>query len=155
MSPELDLVHGLLDRARVLAVGLDEAAALVGPMPLEVARFGALDVVQRAAATALLKRVEQMEDVMMRLFRTLLRLEAVDTAELFNRDVANHMEKLGILPDAARWMTVVRLRNRLVHEYPIGQGEQLERTNQAYAAIPILKEALAATINRLETRPHT
>jgi Protein of unknown function DUF86 len=144
------LLKGLADRATALSAGLDEALQLLGSMPLDAEQFAGLDTVQSVAATALLKRVEQLEDVLMRLFRTLLRVEAVDTAEMFNRDVANHMEKLGVLPDAERWMTVVRLRNRLVHEYLIDRDEQRDRVNEAHAAVPILKEALASTLARIE-----
>lgn len=150
VSPEAMLLAGLSERARALSAGLDEAEQLVGTLPLDDATFAGLDMVQRVAATALLKRVEQMEDVMMRMFRTLLRLESVDTSDMFNRDIANQMEKMGILPDAERWMTVVRLRNRLVHEYPIGRDEQRDRVNEAHAAVPILQQTLLTALARID-----
>ena len=54
------------------------------------------------------------------------------------RDIANRMEKVGALADARAWLDLVRLRNRLAHEYPAGLSEQFDRVTSAVAAAPCL-----------------
>lgn len=50
------------------------------------------------------------------------------------RDQANQLEKLGIVDDADIWVGAAELRNRLVHEYPIDEAEQVDRVNESWAA---------------------
>lgn len=106
MTGEGALLAGLLVRLEQLRVGYDEALGLVGALPMTADRFARLDVVERTATTALLKRTEQMQDLLARTFRTLLRIMAVDTEGLFARDYANLMEKHGLVDSADDWTAV-------------------------------------------------
>ena len=71
-TPERAIASTLAAAAEAVAVGLDEALELLGPVPTSVEQFAALDKLQRTAAAALLKRVEQLQDILARLFRTAL-----------------------------------------------------------------------------------
>lgn len=137
-TPEHAILASLASAAEAVATGLDEALELLGEPPRSVAAFGSLDKLQRTAAAALLKRVEQQQDILARMFRTALIADGVDIASMTARDIANRMEKLGALADARAWGDLVRLRNRLVHEYPVAIGEQYDRVSSAVAAVPAL-----------------
>ncbi len=153
MSPEGEIARALLARTHALVIGLGEALDLMGALPADADAMATMGALERTASTALLKRVEQLEDVLMRLFRTLLRADGVDTSELYNRDIANRMEKRGLVDDAEAWMTIVRLRNRLAHEYPVGRDEQFDRLAEACRAAGVLRQTATAVIRHLETRP--
>lgn len=152
-KPEQAILAALASAADAVAIGLDEALELLGPPPRSVDAFGKLDKVQRTAAAALLKRVEQLQDILARMFRTALISDGVDISGMTARDVANRMEKLGALTDARTWSDLVRLRNRLVHEYPVAIGEQFDRVASAIAAAPELRRThadLVAFLRRQE-----
>jgi uncharacterized protein with HEPN domain len=138
-NPERALLAALAAAADAVAVGLREALELLGPQPRSPDEFGALDKIQRTAAAALLKRVEQQQDILARMFRTALIADGVDIVSMTARDVANRMEKVGALADASAWSDLVRLRNRLVHEYPVALAEQYDRVTSAIAAAPALE----------------
>lgn len=146
-EPESELLAKLVVAAGKIASGADEALELLGPVPADTVAFESLDRVQRTAARALLKAVEQQQDVIARLFRTYLAAEAVDVVVLTARDVANQMEKFGALEDAYLWSDLTKLRNRLAHEYPVSVSAQLERISEAAAAVPVLR----AILDRLTT----
>jgi uncharacterized protein with HEPN domain len=139
-APEIALLAALVAASDSVAVGLREAIELMGPPPQSIADFAELGLIERTAAAALLKRVEQQQDIIARLFRTALIADGVDISGLTARDVANHMEGLGVLADANQWSTLVRLRNRLVHEYPVDATEQFDRVTKAIAAEPVLEK---------------
>jgi hypothetical protein len=141
-APEHRILRALADAAEAVAVGLDEAIGLLQPLPLTAERFTSLDLVQRTAAAALLKRVEQLQDIIARMFRTALIADGADVGGMTARDIANRMEKLGALADARAWSDIVRLRNRLVHEYPVGATEQHNRVLSALDAAPALHRIL-------------
>lgn len=137
-TPEQAILAALAAAAEAVAVGLDEALELLGGPPQSVESFGRLDKIQRTAAAALLKRVEQLQDILARMFRTALLADGVDISGMTARDVANRMEKVGGLADARAWSDLVRLRNRLAHEYPVAVAEQFDRVASAVAAAPAL-----------------
>ncbi|QMW22008.1 ribonuclease HepT family protein [Sandaracinobacteroides saxicola] len=137
-APETAILQALDSSAATIAVGVQETLDLLGPPPASPAAFDALDRVQRTAATALLKRIEQQQDILARMFRTALIADGVDIAPMTARDIANRMEKLGVIPDAAGWSALVRLRNRLAHEYPLNPHQQHQRLLDAIAAAPLL-----------------
>lgn len=58
------------------------------------------------------------------------------------RDVANLMERYGVLAGAEDWRRVTEARNALVHEYPLAPAEQARRLTAMAALAPVL---LAAT----------
>ena len=148
------LIPKLVAAAEAVADGADEALVLLGALPNDVVMFASLNLIQRTAARALMKTVEQQEDLLARLFRTFLAAEAFDTVPMTARDVANTMEKLGGLEDAYIWSDLVKLRNRLTHEYPVSSTAQLERVLEAAAAVPVLRSILVSTIRLLAERGH-
>lgn len=137
-TPEMLILAALASASESVAVGLHEALGLMGPPPPAIEAFLALGLVERTAAAALLKRVEQQQDILARLFRTALIADGVDVSAMTARDIANRMERLGALADARAWSDLVRLRNRLVHEYPVAPTEQFDRVVSAVAAVPVL-----------------
>jgi hypothetical protein len=138
-APEAVLLARLMAALDAVLRGGDVAARYLGPLPGTPADFAALDDLRVLAARALLKAVEQAQDLLARIFRTYLIAEQVDLAEMTARDIANRMEKYGMLADAGAWSGLVRLRNRLAHEYPVSPTEQRERVADALAAVPLLR----------------
>lgn len=132
-APEQAILRALLEAARRVGEGMDEARDLLGPVPATQSAYAALDKVQRTAATAILKRFEQLQDILSRLMRTALIADGIDIGAFTTRDIANRLEKLNALPDARQWSEIVRLRNRLAHEYPVGAEEQLSRLTDVLA----------------------
>lgn len=141
-APENRLLAALVAGAEALAVTMDEAIGLLGEDPLTEERFASLGLIERTASAALLKRIEQLQDVLSRLFRTTLIAQDVDISNLYARDIANRMEKSGAIADAEAWMSLVKLRNRLVHEYPLTIAEQRDRVSEAMNAAPTLRAIL-------------
>jgi hypothetical protein len=137
-APETALLQSLVAASHSVATGLQEAIDLLGPPPQSVDAFLALGLIERTAAAALLKRVEQQQDIIARLYRTALIADGADISGMTARDIANRMEKLGALADAATWSGIVRLCNRLAHEYPSDAAEQFDRVKSALAAAPTL-----------------
>jgi hypothetical protein len=138
-TPEAALIVKLMQAIDAVLKGADSAARIMGPVPDSIADFVALDDVRSTGARALLKAVEQAQDLLARLFRTYLLAEQIDIADLTARDIANRMEKYGMLADANTWSGLVRLRNRLTHEYPVSPTAQRERVADALAAVPLLR----------------
>ena len=144
-DPERDILDRLTTRVTALAASLEEDLALLGPVPADLAAFDALPAAQRTASRAVLKSFEQIEDQIARLFRVTASIMGEDTQGWYARDFADFMEKFGVLDDASAWSAVVRLRNQLVHDYPLDPQVQFERLLQAIAALPLLR----ATHDRL------
>ncbi len=145
-SPEGEIIGDIVERIQLLLVSLDEAFELAGPVPDDLPTFEARGKIERVAGNAAIKTVEQLQDQLARLFRTILQALAVDTSGLFAQDIADRMEQLGVVVDAARWMGVIRLRNRLVHDYPIGREVQLGRLKEASGAAVVLRESAARAL---------
>lgn len=101
---------------------------------------------------ALLKRYEQLQDMLGRLFRAYLDWELEDVRAMSRRDQANQLEKFGVLADADDWIGATELRNRLVHEYPTDEAEQVERVNETWAASALLVKAYTMLRARIEDR---
>ena len=137
--PEIAILRKLGSALDAVLVGADDARTLMGALPTDVPTFAAFGPVESTGARALLKAVEQAQDILARMFRTYLLVEQVDISGLTARDVANRMEKYDLLADTRDWSDLVRLRNRLAHEYPVSATEQLDRVAQAVAAVPKLK----------------
>lgn len=137
---ETDVLHAILARLDALLIALEEDAEALGTLPRDMSEFAAMDRGRRVASRALLKSVEQTEDQLARLFRLLPKLMLVETRGWFAQDHANFAEKLGILGDGFAWTAIIRLRNRLVHDYPLAPEAQLDLLIQAHAAIPLLTQ---------------
>lgn len=137
-APEAALLAKLMTALDAVLAGADSAARLLGPLPETVAGFVALDEMRSTGGRALLKAVEQSQDLIARVFRTYLLAEQIDITEMTARDIANRLEKYGMLADADTWSGLVRLRTRLAHEYPVSPTSQRERVADALAAVPLL-----------------
>ena len=97
---------------------------------------------QRIAATAMLKQFEQLEGLLSALFRAILRVLGVRLKGLYPLDVANRMAELDVLDDPDRWIGIVKLRNALVHEYPLGSSDRYDRFADAFDALPFLLDSV-------------
>lgn len=151
-SPEGEILARVAERVEALLIGLDEAIDLAGPVPADLAAFEARSKIQRVASKGLLKTVEQLEEQVARLFRTILRDLAVDLSGWYAQDIANEMQRLGIVDDAAAWVGVIKLRNRLVHDYPLDRPSQYAKLAEAYAAAVLLRETAVRTLAFLRQR---
>lgn len=138
-SPETALLAKLMLALDAVLAGADSAARVLGPLPSSIADFAALAEIRSVGARALLKAVEQAQDLLARIFRTYLLAEQVDISDMTARDIANRMEKYGLLANADTWSELVRLRNRLAHEYPVSPSSQHERVSDALAAVSTLR----------------
>jgi hypothetical protein len=148
----MEIIADIVERIRALRVSLDEAFELAGPKPIDEAAFEAMGKIERVASTAAIKVVEQLEDQLARLFRTILQAMLVDTDGWFAQDIANRMEQLGVVANANAWVGVIKLRNRLVHDYPISRGAQFTRLNEAHDASVILHDSADRAIAFLKDR---
>ena len=132
-------IRHALARCRRVAEGARELEPLFGSvMPFAGHDLADLQLVERTAATAFLKRFEQLQDLIGRVVRAMSGWEGEDAGAMTHRDLANWLEKRGAVHPAERWMVTVRLRNRLVHEYPIEEAEQILRLNECWSLMPLL-----------------
>jgi len=144
------VILAILARCEQIAAGFDEIVPFVASvLPVADDDLAHLAVVERIASIALLKRYEQLQDMLARLGRAYLVWELEPVARLTRRDFANKMEQLGFVADADDWIDYAELRNRLTHEYPIEKTEQVDRVNECWAAMPRLVAILAAMRTRL------
>lgn len=153
MSDTDTVLRATLLRCRRLSDGIDELRPLLSPhLPTEVRALEALPLIERIASIALLKRVEQLQDMIARLVRLVATWELLDTAAMTRRDIANWMEKSRFVEDADHWVDLTLLRNRLVHEYPIDEAEQVRRVNQCWDASTQLQSIVAAIVTYLSKK---
>ena len=146
MTPEQDIVADQIEAIAKVTQSARHALPLIGAMPKNDPAFAAMTDLQQIAATAMLKQFEQIEGLLSGLFRAILRILGVRLKGLYALDIANRMVELGILDDADRWVTIVKLRNELVHEYPLGSSERYDRFIAAYEAFPFLFDAVDRAI---------
>lgn len=144
MSGETEIVQAILSRLDALAVALDEDLEALEPVPSSVAELAALSTSRRIASRALLKTVEQLEDQLARLFRVIPNALLIDTSRWYAQDYANFAEKVGILEDGFAWTKIIKLRNKLVHDYPLDREAQVALLNEAYRATGSLRAAVLA-----------
>lgn len=144
MTGEQEVLAAIMARLDALLIACAEDETALGGIPGDMVAFAAMPPSRRVASRALLKTVEQLEDQLARLFRLLPKLMLEDSAGWHVQDYANFAEKLGILDDGLGWSAIVRLRNRLVHDYPLVPGAQLEMLKSAHDAVPILRAAVLA-----------
>lgn len=148
-----EVIRAAVERCDRIVAGFADLRPFLEPiLPVAGDDLACLPVVERIASIALLKRYEQLQDMLGRLFRAYLSWEAEDARAMTRRDQANQLEKLGIIADADEWIGAAELRNRLVHEYPIDESEQVERVNDTWAASSGLMGAYATLRARLAER---
>lgn len=139
MSRVEDVAAGILAGAHRVIVGYRELLPfLEGVLPVLDDDLSTLPVIQRIASIALLKRFEQLQDQSARLARAVIELDLEQHRRLTVRDIANEMERRSVVEDADEWTDLNNLRNQLVHEYPVGDREQVERVNECWSAMPKL-----------------
>lgn len=141
MTPEQEVLADLLAAATAITASAREAMPLAGEPPADHVAFAAMTPMQRVATTALLKQFEQLEGALSGLFRAILRSLGVRLKGLYPLDIANRMAELDILDRPEDWLMVVKLRNELVHEYPLGSSERYHRFVDALIALPFLFDA--------------
>ena len=109
-------------------------------MPADLTEFDSMASHRQSAARAVLKSFEQIEDQLSRVFRLIPLLLGEDSGRWFARDHADYMERLGVLDAASAWSPVVKLRNQLVHDYPLDAQVQFDRLVEAIGYLPFLAE---------------
>lgn len=141
---ELVISQALLRCRRVAAGAAELVPLLDAVMPYKGTDAAALPLIERTAAVAFIKRFEQLQDLIARLTRAVASWEGVDATSLTNRDIGDWLEKRVLLDKAEDWMIAVRMRNRLAHEYPVDEAEQVRRLNECWALMPLLHGILGA-----------
>ncbi len=145
MSGADAVLRATLLRCRRLSDGVSELRPILAAhLPTQVSLLEGLPLIERIASIALMKRVEQLQDMIARLVRLVAAWELLDTTRMTRRDFANWMEKCRFVEDADQWVDLTLLRNRLVHEYPIDEAEQVRRVNQCWDAATQLQSIVTA-----------
>ena len=102
---------------------------------------------------AFMKRFEQLvSTVQDELFKAIALLGGEDIRSLARREVTELMERLGALPSASRFRTLVAIRSRIAHAYPDRPERQAENLNEAFAAIGDLLAACEHACRYLQER---
>lgn len=141
MTAEQEVIADQLSAIAAVARSARETLPLIGAMPADDAAFDAMTPIQRMAATAMLKHFEQIEGLLSGLFRAVLRSLGVKLKGLYAQDIGNRMAELTIIDDPDRWVATVKLRNELVHEYPLGSSDRYDRFLAAHDSWPFLLAA--------------
>nr|VFJ56872.1 MAG: hypothetical protein BECKFM1743A_GA0114220_101775 [Candidatus Kentron sp. FM]VFJ58772.1 MAG: hypothetical protein BECKFM1743C_GA0114222_102335 [Candidatus Kentron sp. FM]VFK17949.1 MAG: hypothetical protein BECKFM1743B_GA0114221_105153 [Candidatus Kentron sp. FM] len=111
----------------------DELAELAERVDAFVARFG------------------RLQDTMGgKLFPAFLRLmEETPGAMIENLD---RMERLGLLESADGWITIRKLRNRMIHEYASAPEELADALDAAHEYVPVFRITLDRVVERIGRR---
>lgn len=134
--PELDILRAVISRLDRLHLSVAGDLDWLGGLPSTLIEFETMASHRQSAARAVLKSFELIEDQLARAFRVIPRLLGEDSGRWFARDHADYMERLGILDAAASWMPIVKLRNELVHDYPLDPAVQFNRFTEAVGYLP-------------------
>lgn len=148
------VLAGNLAAARLTVARLRRSLhAAGGLLPADAARIQTLTEGESERLDALLKRYEQVVDALQNgLFKGIAAVSGEDVAVLSRRDVADLMERLGVLADSARWTEAVLLRNRLAHDYPTQPERQAARLNAVLEQGAWLLEVFGMVEHYLSTR---
>jgi hypothetical protein len=88
---------------------------------------------------AFLKRYEQLVGTVQdELFKAVAVVGNEDIRSLARREVCELTERLGALPSATRFRTLLAIRNRIAHVYPDDPERQTTNLNEAWGAVPDL-----------------
>lgn len=135
-----DAERAILNQAQRAMAGcirrLESSQVKLEPLfPLDADRLTKLEPADEEALDAFLKRFEQLVTTIQdQMFRAIALTEAEDLRGMSRRDVAERMERIGALPSADQFRSLVALRNRLSHLYPDDSGRQAAILNDAYTA---------------------
>ncbi len=139
MNTSDELLRAALRRSRRVIAGQRELVPLLEPiLPIDEDSIEQILLAERIASVALLKRYEQLQDLVGRIGRLVITWEGGDTEGLTRRDLANWLERFGAVSDADDYVAASALRNRLVHDYPLEEDEQVRRVNACWAGFPQL-----------------
>lgn len=132
--------------ARRLTATRRRAARL---FPLTASAVGQLDERTIESLDAMVKRFEQLQNGLQdQLFRTLALIEGEDLRDRTRRDVAELMERIGVLASAADWAELAILRNRLAHAYPTDKRRQARVLNDTFKATDLVLAAFERATSR-------
>jgi hypothetical protein len=121
--------------------------------PLNAAAVGSLSPEVEDDLDAFLKRFEQLVNMLQdEIFKAIAVLGGEDVRGLARREIAELMERLGAVPSAATFRTLVTISNRIAHVYPDDPGRQAMNLNEAYAAVPDLLVAHQVASRYLDER---
>jgi uncharacterized protein YutE (UPF0331/DUF86 family) len=151
-TPEQEVLASLFAALRDVSLGSAEALEVLGTLSDRPEDLEQLSALQRLAARALLKCVEQMQDLLARSLRLILMLEQEDLEGMSARAIADRAESLGVIDSSDAWSALVRLRNRLAHEYPLGRAVQLTRLRDAVSACGDLNHIVASVSHYANSR---
>ena len=132
--------------ARRLADRLNRSLATLAPFhPFDGHSVLAADAALPDASDAFLKRYENLVSHLQdQVWRRIVVEEGLrDPAEMSRRDIAEQMERAGLLPDALGFLDAVRIRNRLAHLYPDDPERQARRLNEGYGASALLLDCVS------------
>lgn len=88
---------------------------------------------------ALLKRMQNLTELCARsLPRSALLELGIDHQKRSTLEVLEEAERQGLLADSLAFAQIMRLPNRVVHDYPLGRFERGEVIAETLAAAPIL-----------------
>lgn len=119
-------------------------AALEPYHPFDGPAVLAVDSAAPDATDAFLKRFENLVNHLQdQVWRRIVVEESFrDPAEMSRRDIAEAMEKTGLLRSTRDFLDAVRIRNRLSHLYPDDPGRQAARLNEAYGTAALLLDCV-------------
>jgi uncharacterized protein YutE (UPF0331/DUF86 family) len=128
----LQTLRDYLKAIDAICAGLGEVSDALPDRPMDSAYFKRFSVAERIASRALLKAFEQLQDLISKLIRLTLILENEDLTGLSARAIADRAETLNLISNADRWSALTKLRNRLVHEYPLTEEQQFHRFHEVW-----------------------
>jgi uncharacterized protein YutE (UPF0331/DUF86 family) len=150
---EATLVDQALRAAEGCARRLRRSERQVGLFPLTARSIEGASPEAEDGLDAFMKRFEQLvESLQDELFTAIALVGGEDVRSLSRRDVTELMERLGALPSAARFRTLVAIRNRIAHVYPDQPERQAGNLNEAFAAIDDLLAACERACRYLQER---
>ena len=138
MTPEFQALRDLNAAIDEVTQGIGEASDVIGQRPTTEAELELRTPSERIAARAFLKGIEQLQDLLAKVVRLVLIIEQEDLTGLSARGLADKAEAVGLIGDSSRWSALVRLRNQLVHEYPLSKAQRLVRMQDAWDAMAAL-----------------
>ena len=153
-AEEMGLARQVLLVTESCARRLDRShKKLAQRFPLTPATVTALAPEVEDDIDAFLKRFEQLVNVIQNeVCKAIAVIGGEDIRGLSRREVVELMERLGALPSAGTFRTLVAIRNRIAHVYPEDPERQARNLNEAYAAVADLASAHASASRYLERR---
>ncbi len=137
-----------LKSAREVARRLhDSADALRAVLPVTGTSLAHMPEKFRTEADALLHRFRTLHGLLTgRILPAVLDREGFESRGKSPRELGDLLASMGLIPDAARFDTLTRLRDRLRDAFPIDPGEEAELVNHCAKLAP----DLIALLERVE-----